>query len=87
VSMMADRIDHPPLGLLGGGDGAPNVIRKADGTPVHPKARTQLMPGETLEMHTAGGAGYGDAAERDPDLIERDLKLQYVTREADGEAH
>jgi N-methylhydantoinase B len=87
VSMMVDRIDHPPLGLLGGGDGAPNVIRKTDGTPVHPKARTQLMPGETLEMHTAGGAGYGSAAERDPDLIERDLKLQYVTREADGEAH
>jgi N-methylhydantoinase B len=79
VSMMADRVDHPPLGLLGGGDGAPNVIRKLDGSAVHPKARTQLFPGETIEMHTAGGAGYGPASERDPALIERDLELEYVT--------
>ncbi len=79
VSMMTDRVDHPPLGLLGGGDGAPNVIRKADGGAVHPKARTQLQPGETIEMHTAGGAGYGPASERDPALIERDLELEYVT--------
>ena len=79
VSMMADRVDHPPLGLRGGGNGAPNVIRKADGTTVHPKARTQLLPGETIEMHTAGGAGYGPAEERDPELIRRDVELGYVS--------
>jgi N-methylhydantoinase B len=78
VSMMADRVDHPPLGLNGGGNGAPNVMRKADGTPIHPKARSQLFPGETIEIHTAGGAGYGDASERDPKLIARDTELGYV---------
>jgi N-methylhydantoinase B len=83
VSMMADRVDHPPLGLNGGGDGAPNVIRKGDGTTIHPKARSQLFPGETIEMHTAGGAGYGDASERDPRLIAHDLELGYV-KPADG---
>jgi N-methylhydantoinase B len=79
--MMTDRVDHPPLGLNGGGNGAPNVIRKADGTPVHPKARTQLFPGETIEIHTAGGAGYGDATKRDPELRARDIELEYVKRD------
>lgn len=79
VSMMTDRVDHPPLGLSGGGNGAPNVIRKSDGTLLNPKARTQLQPGERIEIHTAGGAGYGSASERDPALRQRDLDLGYVT--------
>ena len=41
------------------------------------------LPGETIEIHTAGGGGYGDARERDPDQIARDLELGYVT---EGEA-
>jgi N-methylhydantoinase B len=86
VSMMTDRVDHPPLGLNGGGNGAPNVVRKSDGGAVHPKARTQLMPGETIEMHTAGGAGYGPANERDPALVQRDLELGYVSGDATGGA-
>jgi N-methylhydantoinase B len=80
VSMMADRVDHPPRGLLGGGDGAPNVLCKSGGEPVNAKARTALMPGETIEIETAGGGGYGPAAERDPELIRRDLELGYVTK-------
>lgn len=79
VSMMTDRVDHPPLGLLGGGNGAPNVIRKGDGTFVHPKARAWLAPGERLDIQTAGGAGYGPASERDPALAARDRDLGYVT--------
>jgi N-methylhydantoinase B len=79
VSMMADRVDHPPRGLLGGGDGAPNVLRKSGGEPVNAKARTLLMPGETIEIETAGGAGYGPVAEREPELIRTDLQLGYVT--------
>jgi len=79
VSVMTDRVDHPPQGAFGGGDGAPNVLRKSDGTLVHPKSRTALRPGETIEIHTAGGAGYGPEADRDPALIERDRELGYVT--------
>jgi N-methylhydantoinase B len=79
VSMMTDRVDHPPLGLQGGGNGAPNVIRKGDGTPLDPKARTRLAPGECLDIQTAGGAGYGPASERAPAMAARDLELGYVT--------
>ncbi len=79
VSMMTDRVNHPPQGLNGGGNGAANVIRKSDGTLLNPKARTQFQPGERIEMHTAGGAGYGPASERDPALRQRDLELGYVT--------
>jgi N-methylhydantoinase B/oxoprolinase/acetone carboxylase alpha subunit len=39
------------------------------------------MPGETIEMHTAGGAGYGPVSERDAALVDRDLELGYVTRD------
>jgi N-methylhydantoinase B len=79
VSVMTDRVDHPPRGLFGGGNGAPNVLRRSGGEPVDAKARTALMPGETIEIETAGGAGYGPATERDPQLIRSDLELGYVT--------
>jgi N-methylhydantoinase B len=84
VSVMTDRVDHQPLGLFGGGDGKPNVIRKGDGSIMNPKARATLLPGETIELHTAGGAGYGPGAERDPDLAQRDIELGYVTARPAG---
>jgi N-methylhydantoinase B len=82
VSMMTDRVQHPPLGRFGGAAGAPNVITKTDGTVVHPKARSELAPGETLQMRTAGGGGYGSPEERDLKQVERDLEFGYVTEEA-----
>jgi N-methylhydantoinase B len=84
VSVMTDRVDHPPLGLFGGGDGAANVIVKSDGSVVPPKARSRLLPGESLHIHTAGGAGYGSPAERDPALRRRDVELGYVTDDRDS---
>jgi N-methylhydantoinase B len=82
VSMMTDRIDHPPLGRDGALPGAPNVVRKSDGRAVHPKARTPLLPGETLEIRTAGGGGCGPTSERDPAAVEHDIAFGYVTPEA-----
>jgi N-methylhydantoinase B len=76
---MTDRIDHPPLGRFGGGSGAANVVRTADGRPVDPKARTELRPGQTLQIRTAGGAGFGPAERRDPALVDRDLAFGYAT--------
>ena len=38
-------------------------------------------PGERVELMLGGGAGYGDPSERDAALIERDLRLGYVTRD------
>ena len=81
VSMMTDRVQHPPLGCFGGAAGSPNVITKADGTVVPPKARSELAPGEILQIRTAGGGGYGPPDDRDAKLVERDLEFGYTTDE------
>ena len=85
VSVMTDRVDHPPAGRLGGEPGAPNVVRRESGELVDPKARTELRAGETLHFRTAGGGGYGQAPDRRQSDVERDLEFGYVTR-ATGES-
>jgi N-methylhydantoinase B len=82
VSVMTDRVDHPPEGRFGGGPGAANSVEKDAGTHVDPKARSELRPGEILRFGTAGGGGYGPPAERDDALVERDLDFGYITPEA-----
>jgi N-methylhydantoinase B/oxoprolinase/acetone carboxylase alpha subunit len=57
-------------GVFGGGDGAraESVIIRADGTEhvIPSKIVTRLMCGDRVIVKTAGGAGYGDPATRDP---------------------
>jgi N-methylhydantoinase B len=81
LSMMTDRVDHPPLGRFGGLPGSPNVLTRSSGGAVHPKSRTRVEPGEVVHMATPGGGGFGPPAERDPELIRRDLEFGYVTEE------
>jgi N-methylhydantoinase B len=79
LSMMTDRIDHPPLGSHGGMPGTPNVLTRSTGGRVPAKGRTQLQPGEILTMHTPGGGGFGSPDARDPQQLQRDLEFGYVT--------
>jgi N-methylhydantoinase B len=79
VSIMTDRIDHPPLGRYGGHPGAPNRLAKSSGGYVHPKSRTALEPGEVVTLETAGGGGFGSPAKRDAALLARDVEFGYVT--------
>jgi N-methylhydantoinase B/oxoprolinase/acetone carboxylase alpha subunit len=57
-------------GVFGGGDGAraESVIVRADGSreTIPSKVVTRLMRGDRVIVKTAGGAGYGDPAARDP---------------------
>jgi len=79
LSMMTDRITHPPLGRNGGGPASPNILARSTGGTVPAKGRTELKPGEVLIMHTPGGGGFGPPAERDPELRRRDAEFGYVT--------
>jgi N-methylhydantoinase B len=81
ISVMTDRVQHPPLGRSGGGPGRPNVITKS-GRPVDPKSRTGWEPGDLLAIESAGGAGFGPVSERDPDLVRADLEEGYISLEA-----
>ena len=43
---------------------------------------TQLKPGDVVVMDAAGGGGYGDPLDRDPELVESDVADGYVSLES-----
>ena len=85
VTVLGDRVDHPPFGIAGGGSAAPNRVRftGADGDwipPMRSKLERQPMAaGDTVHAASPGGGGFGDPLERDLDEVERDLRLGYVS--------
>ena len=85
MQLRSDRRDHPPYGLVGGKPGAPSSNYVSDG------ARPELWPtkftrpirhGQVLRHRTAGGGGYGDPRERDPEKVFADVYNGKVTIEA-----
>jgi N-methylhydantoinase B len=86
LSMMTDRVTHPPLGRHGGLPAAPNVLERSTGGVVPAKGRTELKPGELLTMRTPGGGGFGPPERRDPELRRRDVEFGYVSAPAAAEA-
>jgi 5-oxoprolinase (ATP-hydrolysing) len=76
VHVRSDRQVHRPYGLAGGREGAPSstVILRADGTVerMPPMFVAVLQPGDRLHHRMAGGGGFGDPAERDPEAARRD---------------
>ena len=87
ASFLMDHGTSGPPGLLGGREGAPNEIELTIGgakrRPEHLSKGEgyELAPGDTVQVRTPGGGGYGDPRERDPALIARDLVRQYYTAE------
>ena len=79
VAAAFDRVFHPARGALGGRDGAAGALRLASGAVLRPKGRQLVPAGDRLIVETAGGAGWGDPAERDPALLARDHLYGLVT--------
>ncbi|WP_380052981.1 hydantoinase B/oxoprolinase family protein [Falsihalocynthiibacter sp. SS001] len=79
---MFDRVDHPARGRQGGANGAPTTIAQDDGTAMQGKGKQFVPHGRRVVLALPGGAGYGDAAERAPDDVRRDLARGYITEEA-----
>ena len=81
-----DRTVTPPWGLAGGLAGGVNgaIIERVDGTSERVLKATNVAfrPGDRVTFITAGGGGYGDPHERDPDLLRRDVAMGLVTQEA-----
>jgi N-methylhydantoinase B/oxoprolinase/acetone carboxylase alpha subunit len=80
----SDRAAHAPYGLQGGKPGAlsSNVLIHADGTEeILPSMFSiTIQPGDVYVHRTAGGGGWGDPVQRDPERIEADLADGKVTR-------
>lgn len=53
-----------------------------NGRPGNPYGLTLLKPGDEVVMDAAGGGGYGDPMERDPEAVQRDVREGYVSLEA-----
>jgi N-methylhydantoinase B len=84
ISHRGERFTSAPWGLEGGASGrsARAFILRKDGTreELPSKKMIVLHPGDQLWEYLAGGAGYGDPAERDPELMAADLEDGKVPR-------
>lgn len=81
VSFLAERTKFPAPGVNGGEPGRPGAVL-INGEPVNPKQQYVLQKGDTVELHTPGGGGYGLQSERSEALRRRDAALGYVEAEA-----
>jgi len=80
LGIQAGRFVLPPEGLFGGKSGAKAQFL-VNGVPGNPYGLTQLKPGDVVTIATAGGGGYGNPLERDPEMVEADVKEGYVSLE------
>jgi N-methylhydantoinase B len=86
VAHRSERFASAPWGLFGGGParrGRAFLVRR-DGTreEVPSKKMLVLHPGDQLWEYVPGGAGWGDALERDPDRVLADALDRVVSVEA-----
>lgn len=83
-AIYADRFRIAPYGLFGGSDGSHGrceVHRNGAVILVRSKDGMMLQKGDVLQIYTSGGAGYGDAAQRDADLVRRDVAQGNLSNE------
>lgn len=77
--------EFPPQGILGGESGRISESYKvtADGTNIQLPLISDgevIEPGELIGSYNAGGGGYGNPYERDPDLVRADVKRGFVSK-------
>ena len=86
ISHRGERFASAPWGLEGGAPGASaraHILRR-DGTreDLPSKKMIVLHPGDQLWEYIAGGAGYGDPVDRDPERVLADVLDGKITRDA-----
>lgn len=78
VTIRHERVDNPPRGLLGGGNGA-GGIDMINGDRIPAKTQTHIDPGDRVSFQTPGGGGMGPASDRDPAAVRRHLASGLVS--------
>ena len=81
-AVYADRFRIAPYGLFGGTDaqtGRGEILRDGEIIPFHSKDGKILRKGDILTIYTAGGAGYGNPAERSAAEVRRDVEQGFLT--------
>lgn len=82
ISKMFERVKHPAQGRDGGLDGARGRVGIKDAGDFRGKGKETIPPGATLIMETPGGAGIGSPEDRDPALIDEDLREELISATA-----
>jgi N-methylhydantoinase B/oxoprolinase/acetone carboxylase alpha subunit len=86
VGFRGGRFVHPVPGILGGGNG-PQGRLIINGKAASVAGDAFVQPGESVLCEIPGGGGLGDPAERDPDMIRRDLDYGYITSDHAKDAY
>jgi len=86
LGIQSGRFRFPPEGLAGGRPGACARFL-VNGEPGDPFGLTSLSPGDRITMDAAGGGGYGDPLERDPEAVQRDVRAGLVSPAAAQESY
>lgn len=87
ASFVMDHGRVGPQGVLGGSDGATNVVTVwRDGKPYTPPHLSKdqgisIVAGDRVDVATPGGGGFGDPAKRSRSLIDYDLECGYYTEQ------
>ena len=86
-SLLSDGAVVPPFGILGGESAAPvgsYMHRDGENIPFPTPGKVgghSLNAGEVIVLQSAGGGGYGDPVERDPEAVLEDVIEGYVSIE------
>ncbi len=81
-SALFDRIEHPPRGRDGGGDGAGGGIRLSSGPALNGKGTQTIPKGERVTIDMPGGGGLGAPETRDAALVAADVRAGLVSADA-----
>lgn len=84
--LFGERGKFGPPGIIGGASGALNKFKYPIGgnKEVSPPMVSKMVginleKNQRIRLETPGGGGYGNACERDPKLVAKDVRLGYVT--------
>jgi N-methylhydantoinase B len=80
LGIQSGRYRYPPEGLFGGRHGAKAQFLVNDG-PGNPFGLTRMKPGDVIVIDVAGGGGFGNPLERDPEMVQEDVIQGYVSIE------
>lgn len=87
VSILGDRVDHTPFGVLGGKNAAANLVQIESGSrrwtpPMRSKIeKLALGNGDIVHLASPGGGGFGDPLTRDAAMVQHDLDEGLIGRE------
>ncbi len=85
LQVRSDRHAFRPFGLYGGGPGRPSMNYlnpERNPAPLPSKLTMTMKRGDLFRHEVAGAGGWGDPLERDPALVLRDVRNEFVSPRA-----